>query len=676
MAEVVAAKVALSALSFFAVAIGAAFGDDWTAAQRRLYIQYVKLDTLCKSQTTWFTNDLFNEQDLITAAIRKQLVGVESQFKKCSGLMKKYDDIEEKLAKAELKSASKSRESTVASDSDDVKKKSVWWKRLAARDKKRKKRLGKSQGTTAEQTLQMLSVSSDETVVGPADRTASNYVVQVLSAPETDLGALPEEEMVSKILKDESNQAAARQKALGLYNRLRWADHDRKTLLRAIEEIERGTRELDNLLQLRCPRDSGIVFGGESVSLKLGPAMERVDQVQKAMKRLHDVLARSAPSNLQDSPHGFGFSIQISEQPESLAQDLVEELPQDDTDLLKTLPTPTWTAWTIQAHHFKSLEDEKASILFYALTRLRPSPGSPKGSTEVAASLDLHRERESIHECEDHYRICSTIGSPADVHHLVIHKGGPWRQVGSLRDALSAEAVRVETEQRRDSVEAGAENTTSAPSPASEAANQPNSSLPSHPGRPSDPVPSPSPISALSLDITASERLQVARLIVIAFLHTALVCRATEQSPRPEKIFFYQNSDDQQETPGSSRILNPYVSIDFGLSNKGGRGKVPLGTSSGLSKKIVNPVAELGLVLFQIGAGMALDYGVDGRNAVKEARLRMHVVGLRCGPNFADAVALCLDKHRVLYEPVGEEDYRFMEQLRGSLWEMDTAAVA
>lgn len=75
-------KITLSALSLFASTVSSvvsaykaykltsAFGDDWTVAHRRLFIQYVKLTTLCKSQKTWFTNDLVNEQDPLTGAIK------------------------------------------------------------------------------------------------------------------------------------------------------------------------------------------------------------------------------------------------------------------------------------------------------------------------------------------------------------------------------------------------------------------------------------------------------------------------------------------------------------------------------------------------------------------------------------------------------------------------------
>lgn len=55
----------------------------------------------------------------------------------------------------------------------------------------------------------------------------------------------------------------------------------------------------------------------------------------------------------------------------------------------------------------------------------------------------------------------------------------------------------------------------------------------------------------------------------------------------------------------------------------------------------VNPVVELGLVLFQVGTGVALDYGngeAGFEGALKEAQLGMHRLATRCGPVFSDLI--------------------------------------
>lgn len=595
------------------------------------------------------------------------------------------------MAKAGAENTPKPIEPAPATDTEVVEKKNLW-KRIVNRDKSKKRKSKKSKDSSTEQTIELTTVPSVGTAVSSVE-TAVNPVDQsvVVCTPEFDIGTLPEEAIVGEILADASRQAATRQAALGFYNRLRWGDHDRKALLNAIDEIERANTQLDDLLKLRSPAKPDVLFGREGNSLKLRPAMERVEQVQQALKRLHDALARAVPSSLQDNEvysRPPSFSIQISEQPEFLAADLAEQLSREDSGLLKTAAAGShWVAWTVQAHGFKAIKDENTSVLFYALTGLQPHPVEPESSSE-AAILDLCQEsqRNLDPKSEDLYRICRTVGSSADAHHLVIHHSGLWRRTESLRNVLSTETVAREEGQQPNDVDNTEKvpATDSHPPPDSPPAES-TSDQPTNPS--SDTAPSPSTasspkiMSTPTLDITLPERLQLARLIVVAFLHTALISRATERGPRPENIFFYRplENNNDEDTPEVSPILSPYLTIDFGRTNKHTRGKAPLGTTSGLSKKVVNPVAELGLALFQIGAGMALEYcggrGGDVRKAVKEARLRMREIGVRCGPDFAEAVALCLDKNGGLYEPVGQGDYEFMEKLRGSLWERDVAVV-
>jgi hypothetical protein len=107
MEPLVATKITLSGLSIFASLItgsvrayqayklSAAFGEDWVAADRRLFIQRAKLQALSQAKLAWFKNDLGNEEDDLTRAIRAQLIEIYGHFKKCGELMKKYHDIGE-----------------------------------------------------------------------------------------------------------------------------------------------------------------------------------------------------------------------------------------------------------------------------------------------------------------------------------------------------------------------------------------------------------------------------------------------------------------------------------------------------------------------------------------------------------------------------------------------------
>jgi len=107
MDPVTIAKFTLSGISVFSTAVNgclkayqayklsAAFGQDWVKAQRRLFIQYVKLRTLSKEPISWFTGDPLNEQDEFAQAVKFQLVDIESHFINCCELTKKYHNIGE-----------------------------------------------------------------------------------------------------------------------------------------------------------------------------------------------------------------------------------------------------------------------------------------------------------------------------------------------------------------------------------------------------------------------------------------------------------------------------------------------------------------------------------------------------------------------------------------------------
>lgn len=113
--------------------------------------------------------------------------------------------------------------------------------------------------------------------------------------------------------------------------------------------------------------------------------------------------------------------------------------------------------------------------------------------------------------------------------------------------------------------------------------------------------------------------------------------------------------------------MNPYLSIGLGRKKQGtGR---PVGATSGRTRRFINPVAELSLVLFQVATGTTLNYGVGDtgfREAVREARSNMHKLDEQCGPLVTEVVQFCLDRStgKDLFKSVWDGDYRFMERLR------------
>ncbi|KAK0701318.1 hypothetical protein B0H67DRAFT_558780 [Lasiosphaeris hirsuta] len=616
MAEpLIIGKITVSALSIVTTTIGGcitaykgykltqSFGEDWVAVERRLAIQHGKLTALYNMRISWFKNELANEQGPHTIAIRLQLVEIATHFNKCIELIKKYHDVEE-----ELKKMPEKPEVQVPTTKPSL------WKRITKRrdNKKNNKARPKDEAPTeGAETTSMSSVSTTVDLVEVIEM--KNPVQLLLSTTGVKIGSLPEQELVVIELDKATRQAGDRQRTLGLYNRVRWWDHDRETLLCEIPMIQDGISELDRLLELRGIRDSQIAFA-------------------------HSVPTISATEDNKVLKGRYCFAIQVSEEPESLAEELTEQLSQADTSLLAANHSSDW-AWGLHAHPSWTPESAGGSILLYALTSLLSRSGEFESASETA--LDLGREHQShTTEHTSDYKICRTIGIPEDQHHLIIHSGGKWHQVESLRDVFQARG-------RRGGGGGGSGSTETSGS------DGPSGKEPELPAM----QPGPS--------LTVAERL-------------FLVYRATEQSPRPEHVIFYGRAPDEE---ARSRIFSPYVSIGLGRSSKN-RVKLPLGTVSGLSKVVANPVAELGLVLFQVGSATALNYSggetVEREElwqAIKEARLRMHEVAAECGPDFAEAVALCLDKNKSIYEPPGEGDFMFIERLRASLWERDTATI-
>ena len=108
---------------------------------------------------------------------------------------------------------------------------------------------------------------------------------------------------------------------------------------------------------------------------------------------------------------------------------------------------------------------------------------------------------------------------------------------------------------------------------------------------------------------------QVARLVLDGYLYLEPV-QMTCVNPRPENYVFYQTPDEGQVwSVDNPLVLRPWLA--FGFGRRGPAKK--LGGASGITQAPSSAMIELGLILFQLGTGKALEYGV-GTQGLRSAR--------------------------------------------------------
>jgi hypothetical protein len=167
-------------------------------------------------------------------------------------------------------------------------------------------------------------------------------------------------------------------------------------------------------------------------------------------------------------------------------------------------------------------------------------------------------------------------------------------------------------------------------------------------------------------DLTKQQRFRIARLLTISFIHFAKVVNATDQYPRPDRIRYYipdGSTDTWLSASKEPNILNPFVTLGFGMQKP----VILPGTSSGLSKQTINPVVELGLVLYQIGSGTNLEYGsgdIGVKNAKEVAMKAMNQVDKLSNGSFSEIVQLCLGWRGNICAPAERPDYVFIDRVR------------
>jgi hypothetical protein len=119
--------------------------------------------------------------------------------------------------------------------------------------------------------------------------------------------------------------------------------------------------------------------------------------------------------------------------------------------------------------------------------------------------------------------------------------------------------------------------------------------------------------------ITPVEITWLAKMLVTSHLCFLPVQRDLNVQPRPSNYRFYCNAEEDFDAWAKDNplVLKPFLSIGFGTSRKS-----TLGDPSDFNHPPYASVMELGLVLYQIGAGRVINYG-SGRAGLAEAKNRV-----------------------------------------------------
>ena len=119
--------------------------------------------------------------------------------------------------------------------------------------------------------------------------------------------------------------------------------------------------------------------------------------------------------------------------------------------------------------------------------------------------------------------------------------------------------------------------------------------------------------------ITPIEITWLAKLLVTSHLCFLPVQRELNVQPRPSNYRFYCKPEDEFDpwVDGNPLVLKPFLSIGFGTSRKSTFGAV-----SEFNHPPYASVMELGLVLYQIGAGRVVNYGA-GRAGFAQAKAKI-----------------------------------------------------
>lgn len=143
--------------------------------------------------------------------------------------------------------------------------------------------------------------------------------------------------------------------------------------------------------------------------------------------------------------------------------------------------------------------------------------------------------------------------------------------------------------------------------------------------------------------MSSTQIVQLARLILISHLYFSAVRHSLAIDPRPFHYRFFSRSDEDIKTwdPDEPHVLRPWLAFGFGSRAQ----RYRLGGGPGVAKAQNASLVELGLVLYQIGAGQTIEYG-SGKSGLLKAKSNalkeLSKVDNLAGMTLTDIVQACL----------------------------------
>ena len=143
---------------------------------------------------------------------------------------------------------------------------------------------------------------------------------------------------------------------------------------------------------------------------------------------------------------------------------------------------------------------------------------------------------------------------------------------------------------------------------------------------------------AIQDKIDTQTRILLACLVAISYIHFSLVrssCREVETS----SFRFFETAEGGNELNNDDPlILKPYLCIGFGQKRL-----IRLGAQSGVSSSRTSYIVGLGVLLYQIGCCVALDYSSGAlREAKERASNDLHQLDRKVSGRYAELVQSCL----------------------------------
>lgn len=143
---------------------------------------------------------------------------------------------------------------------------------------------------------------------------------------------------------------------------------------------------------------------------------------------------------------------------------------------------------------------------------------------------------------------------------------------------------------------------------------------------------------AIQDKVDTQTRILLACLVAISHIHFSLV-RSSCQEIEISSFRFFESAEDGNEWKANAPlVLKPYLCIGFGQKRL-----IRLGAQSGVSSTKTSYIVGLGVLLYQIGCCVALDYSPETLRVAKErASNDLHQLDRKVSGRYAELVQSCL----------------------------------